>query len=60
MAIDTLKDLEIAFDGIPIEKVSTSLTINPVASIMLAMYLAVAEKRGIPWEQVRARCRTTS
>jgi methylmalonyl-CoA mutase N-terminal domain/subunit len=53
MAIDTLEDLEIAFDGIPIERVSTSLTINPVASIMLAMYLAVAEKRGIPWEQVR-------
>ena len=37
MAIDTLEDLEDAFDGIPIEKISTSLTINPVASVMLAM-----------------------
>jgi len=53
MAIDTLKDLEEAFDGIPIETISTSLTINPVASVMLAMYLVVAERQGIPWEQVR-------
>ena len=53
MAIDTLKDLEEAFEDIPIEKISTSLTINPVASVMLAMYLVVAEKHGILWEQVR-------
>ena len=53
MAIDTLKDLEEAFDNIPIEKISTSLTINPVASVMFAMYLVVAEKHGIPWEKVR-------
>jgi methylmalonyl-CoA mutase N-terminal domain/subunit len=53
MAIDTLKDLEEAFDGIPIEQISTSLTINPVASVMLAMYLVVAEKHGIAWEGVR-------
>ena len=53
MAIDTLKDLEEAFAGIPIDKISTALTINPVASVMLAMYLALAEKQGIPWDQVR-------
>jgi len=53
MAIDTLKDLEEAFDGIPIDRISTSLTINPVASVMLAMYLAVAEKQGIPMDKVR-------
>ncbi len=53
MAIDTLKDMEEAFDGIPIDKISTSLTINPVASIMMAMYLVAAEKHGIPLEQVR-------
>jgi len=53
MAIDSLKDLEEAFTGIPIDKISTSLTINPVASVMLAMYLVVAEKQGIPWEDVR-------
>ena len=53
MAIDTLKDLEEAFDGIPIDRISTSLTINPVASVMLAMYLVVAEKQGIAWDEVR-------
>jgi methylmalonyl-CoA mutase N-terminal domain/subunit len=53
MAIDTLEDLEKAFQDIPIDKISTALTINPVASVLLAMYLAVAEKQGIPWEFVR-------
>ena len=53
MAIDTLQDMEVAFDGIPIDQISTSLTINPVASVMLAMYLVAAEKQGIPWDQVR-------
>jgi methylmalonyl-CoA mutase N-terminal domain/subunit len=53
MAIDSLKDLEDAFEDIPIDKISTSLTINPVASVMLAMYLVVAEKHGVPWEQIR-------
>ena len=53
MAIDTLRDLEEAFADIPIDKISTSLTINPVASVMLAMYLVVAEKQGIPWDEVR-------
>jgi len=53
MAIDTLEDLEEAFKDIPIERISTSLTINPVASVLLAMYLAVAEKQGLPWDRVR-------
>ncbi len=53
MAIDTLKDFEEAFDAIPLDKISTSLTINPVASIMLAMYLVVAEKHGLAWDKVR-------
>jgi len=53
MAVDTLEDLEQAFEDIPIERISTSLTINPVASVLLAMYLAVAEKQGIPWDRVR-------
>ncbi|UCE41535.1 MAG: methylmalonyl-CoA mutase [Candidatus Aminicenantes bacterium] len=53
MAIDTLEDVEEAFLDIPIDKISTALTINPVASVLLAMYLTVAEKQGIPWEQVR-------
>ncbi len=53
MAIDTLKDLEEAFEDIPIDRISTALTINPVASVLLAMYLVVAEKQGITWDQVR-------
>jgi len=53
MAVDTLKDMEEAFDGIPIDKISASLTINPIASIMIAMYLVVAEKHNVPLEQIR-------
>ena len=47
VAIDSLKDMEILFDGIPLDKVSTSMTINAPASILLAMYIAVAEKQGV-------------
>jgi methylmalonyl-CoA mutase N-terminal domain/subunit len=50
VAIDTLKDMEILFDGIPLDKVSTSMTINSTAAILLAMYIAVAEKQGIKAE----------
>lgn len=46
VAIDTLKDMEILFDGIDLSKVSTSMTINAPAAILLAMYIAVAEKQG--------------
>ena len=53
MAVDTLKDFEVAFDGIPIDKISTSLTINGSAAIMIAMYMALAEKRGVKLEDVR-------
>jgi len=48
VAIDTLQDMEILFDGIPLDKVSTSMTINATAAILLAMYIAVAEKQGVP------------
>ena len=47
VAIDSLADMEILFDGIPLDKVSTSMTINAPASVLLAMYIAVAEKQGI-------------
>ena len=47
VAIDTLADMETLFDGIPLDKVSTSMTINASASVLLAMYVAVAEKQGI-------------
>jgi methylmalonyl-CoA mutase N-terminal domain/subunit len=50
VAIDTLKDMEILFEGIPLDKVSTSMTINATAAILLTMYLAVAEKQGVKIE----------
>jgi methylmalonyl-CoA mutase N-terminal domain/subunit len=48
VAIDTIADMDILFDGIPLDEVTTSMTINAPASILLAMYIAVADKRGIP------------
>lgn len=48
VAIDSLEDLETLFDGIALDRVSTSMTINATAAILLALYFAVAEKRGIP------------
>jgi methylmalonyl-CoA mutase N-terminal domain/subunit len=53
MAVDTLRDMEDAFSGIPMDRVSTSLTINSTACILLAMYLVVAEKQGVPPAKVR-------
>ena len=50
VAIDTLRDMEILFEGIPLDKVSTSMTINSPAAILLAMYIAVAEKQGVKIE----------
>lgn len=47
VAVDTLADMEILFDGIPLDKITTSMTINPTAAILWAMYIAVAEKQGI-------------
>ena len=52
VAIDSLADMETLLDGIPLDKVSTSMTINATASILLALYLAVAEKQGVPWNKV--------
>ncbi len=52
VAIDTLRDMEILFDGIPLDKVTTSMTINPPASILLAMYIAVAERKGVSKKEI--------
>ncbi len=48
VAIDSLADMETLFDGIPLDKVSTSMTINSTAAVLLAMYIAVGEKQGVP------------
>ena len=52
VAIDSLADMETLFDGIPLDKVSTSMTINSTAAILLAMYIAVAEKQGVSAAQI--------
>jgi methylmalonyl-CoA mutase N-terminal domain/subunit len=53
MAVDTLRDFEIAFDGIDLERVTVSLTINGTAPQLIAMYLAMAEKRGYDVKALR-------
>ncbi|MGY5855786.1 MAG: methylmalonyl-CoA mutase family protein [Candidatus Thorarchaeota archaeon] len=53
VAIDSLADMEVLFDGIPLDKVSTSMTINAPASVLLAMYIAVAEKQGVSMDKLR-------
>ncbi len=52
VAIDTLADMEILFDKIPLDKISTSMTINASAAVLLAMYVAVAEKQGVPKNKI--------
>ena len=53
VAIDSLADMEVLFDQIDLGKVSTSMTINAPASVLLAMYIAVGEKQGVPKDQLR-------
>ena len=51
--VSSLKDMEVIFDGIPLGEVSTSMTINAPAIVLLAMYVAVAEKQGVPQHKLR-------
>ena len=53
VAIDTLADFETVFDGIPLDEVSTSMTINAPAVVLLAMYVAVGDKQGVDREELR-------
>ncbi len=53
VAIDTLKDMEILFDGIPLDRVTTSMTINPPAAVLLAMYIVTAEKQGVTKNEIQ-------
>jgi methylmalonyl-CoA mutase N-terminal domain/subunit len=52
VSVSTLEDMERLFEGIPLDRVTTSMTINCTASVVLAMYLAVAERQGVPWATV--------
>jgi methylmalonyl-CoA mutase N-terminal domain/subunit len=52
VAVASLKDMEVLFDGIPLNKVSTSMTINSTAMILLAMYIVVAEKQGVSQQEL--------
>ena len=61
VAIDSIEDMSVLFDGIPLDRVSTSMTINATAIILLALYVATARRQGGGAEGRRgARCRTTS
>ncbi|AXR76996.1 methylmalonyl-CoA mutase family protein [Natrarchaeobaculum sulfurireducens] len=53
VAVDTLADMEILFDGIDIGEVSTSFTINPSAAVIYAMYVALADQQGVPRDKIR-------
>ncbi|WP_433624744.1 methylmalonyl-CoA mutase family protein [Halomicrococcus sp. NG-SE-24] len=53
VAVDTLRDMEILFDGIDLDEVSTSFTINPSAPVIYAMYIALADQQGVPREEIR-------
>jgi methylmalonyl-CoA mutase N-terminal domain/subunit len=53
VAVDTLRDMEILFDGIDVGEVSTSFTINPSAPVIYAMYVALADQQGVPREEIR-------
>ena len=52
MAIDYIGDMRVLFDKIPLDKVTTSMTINAPATVLLAMYLAIADEQGIPYEKL--------
>ncbi len=52
VAVDSIEDMKVLFDGIPLDKVTTSMTINAPASVLLAMYLAIAEEQGVPFDKV--------
>jgi methylmalonyl-CoA mutase N-terminal domain/subunit len=52
VSISTLADFEVLFRDIPLDQVTTSMTINCTASVALAMYLALADKQGIPWDRI--------
>jgi methylmalonyl-CoA mutase N-terminal domain/subunit len=52
VAIDSLDDMRVLFDRIPLDRVTTSMTINSTAPILLAFYLVVAEEQGVAWEQI--------
>lgn len=53
VAVDTLYDMEMLFDGIPLDKISTSMTINAPSIILLSMYLVAAKKKNIPYSKLR-------
>ena len=52
VAIDSIEDMRLLFDGIPLDRVTTSMTINATAAVLLSLYLIVAEEQGVAWEKV--------
>ena len=52
VAVDSIEDMKVLFDSIPLDQVTTSMTINAAATVLLGMYLALAEEQGVPWDKV--------
>src|SRR5258708_31709835 len=52
VAVSSLADMEVLFDGIPLDEITTSMTINSPAAMISAMYLVNAENRGVPWDRL--------
>jgi methylmalonyl-CoA mutase, N-terminal domain len=58
VAVDSLEDMELLFDGIPLDKVSTSMTINAPAAMLLGFYVCVADEQGVPHDRLRGTIQT--
>ena len=58
VAVDSLEDMELLFDGIPLDKVSTSMTINGPAAMLLGFYVCVADEQGVPHDRLRGTIQT--
>ncbi|NTV42995.1 MAG: methylmalonyl-CoA mutase family protein [Syntrophobacteraceae bacterium] len=52
VAVDSIEDMKVLFNSIPLDKVTTSMTINAAATVLLGMYLALAEEQGVSWDKV--------
>jgi methylmalonyl-CoA mutase N-terminal domain/subunit len=58
VAVDSLEDMETLFSGIPLDEVSTSMTINGPAAVLVAFYACLAEEQGVPWSRLRGTAQT--
>src|SRR5207302_4866108 len=58
VAVDSVADMEVLFDGIPLGEITTSMTISGPAAMVFAMWLVVAERQGVPWSRLEGTLQT--